>query len=125
MTSDEIIKKYPNLYPENFYFECLGGWNDMLDKLSGELDVLVSRLDIQLEVRQVKEKFGTLRYYVALDGDETHISIVRHLITYYESKSATICEECGSTSGKNRDVNGWYMCRCEECFEKMNKKDKK
>lgn len=60
---------------------------------------------------QVKEKFGTLRFYMTseLPGMHEHIREA-------ERQSAETCELCGAP-GKVID-GGWITTRCEGCLEK-------
>jgi hypothetical protein len=60
---------------------------------------------------QVKEKYGTLRFYMNYATDAMYDAI-----SEAEDLSAATCEECGKPGkvvGK-----GWLMCRCQECAEK-------
>jgi len=61
----------------------------------------------QVTLDQVKEKFGTLRFYYS-GGDD----YIRGMVTMAESMSGVTCEECGkpgtSTSG------GWIKTACLE-----------
>lgn len=65
----------------------------------------------QVVVQQVKEKFGTLRFYYS-GGDE----VVRGMVSMAESMSARTCEECGSP-GKQVG-GGWITTLCQEHAEK-------
>ena len=58
-------------------------------------------------VTQVKEKFGTLRFY--MDGYDERISAYEE---FAEAMSARTCEECGCP-GKLR-TEGWYRTLCNE-----------
>jgi len=60
----------------------------------------------QVLVTQVKEKFGTLRFYY-YGGDEKIDGMVRMA----ESMSALTCEECGAP-GKSRS-GGWVRTLCD------------
>ena len=60
---------------------------------------------------QVKEKFGTLRFYMTSATSEMY-----DLVQEAEEKSATICENCGKP-GKLRS-GGWIRCLCDECCTK-------
>ena len=62
----------------------------------------------QVVVDQVKEKFGSLRFYYH-GGDE----YVDGLVRMAESMSATTCEVCGN-KGKIEGRGWWYSCRCPE-----------
>jgi len=58
-------------------------------------------------VSQVKEKFGTLRFYVNSATEAQY-----NYITFAESMSARTCEQCGNP-GKTLG-RGWYYTACEE-----------
>ena len=58
-------------------------------------------------VTQVKEKFGTLRFY--MDGYNDKISAYE---SFAEAMSARTCEDCGSP-GKTR-YEGWYRTLCDK-----------
>ena len=60
---------------------------------------------------QVKEKFGSLRFY-------TNGCTERHsgMIEMAEAMSSHICEVCGKP-GRIVNINGWYSARCPEHAE--------
>lgn len=64
-----------------------------------------------VRVVQVKEKFGTLRFYY--DGGDDYVS---GLVSMAESMSAITCEECG-VPGKTGG-NGWIRTLCDSCRTK-------
>ena len=68
------------------------------------------------EIAQVKEKFGTLRFYV--HGGTTEMS---NYIDFAEAMTAHVCEECGSP-GKSRS-GGWIKVMCNDCHQKMYPED--
>lgn len=61
----------------------------------------------QVIVRQVKEKFGGLRFYY--DGGDEYIA---GLVSMAETWADRSCEECGAP-GKRRD-GGWVRTLCDE-----------
>jgi len=61
----------------------------------------------QVVVAQVKEKFGTLRFYY--DGGDEYIS---GLVRMAESMSGVTCEECGAPGTTNG--GGWVRTLCEK-----------
>jgi hypothetical protein len=63
---------------------------------------------------QVKEKFGTLRFYMTHSTEE-----MSTIIQEAEKKSAKTCETCGK-AGKLRGYN-WYYNRCAPCWKKERK----
>jgi hypothetical protein len=65
----------------------------------------------QVTLDQVKEKFGTLRFYYS--GGDDYIS---GLVSMAESMSGVICESCGNTG--ERKGGGWIKTICEPCEDK-------
>lgn len=108
--------KYPKIFPEHFYFECSDGWYDLLDDLCYKLQSYVDDFDNveQIVAAQVKEKFGSLRFYIEAGGGDDYIY---SLINDAEKKSSLICEDCGEP-GKVQSLGRWLMCRCPICFAK-------
>jgi hypothetical protein len=94
-------------------FECGDGWFPILNQLMGNIQHHIDWANKKEEVvpqvvlEQVKEKFGTLRFYYT-GGDD----YIRGLVSMAESMSGITCEECGkpgtSTSG------GWIKTACQE-----------
>jgi hypothetical protein len=70
----------------------------------------VPHLCPQVTVDQVKEKFGTLRFYYS-GGDE----YISGLVSMAESISAVTCEECGNPG--TQVGGGWITTLCKEHAE--------
>ena len=64
----------------------------------------------QVTLDQVKEKFGTLRFYYT-GGDE----YIAGLVSMAESMTALTCESCGNP-GK-QGGKGWVRTECQSCAE--------
>ena len=60
----------------------------------------------QVTLDQVKEKFGTLRFYYS-GGDD----YIRGMVTLAEAMSGTTCEECGNLG--ERRGGGWIYTACD------------
>lgn len=92
---------------DRYFFEVEDGWLPLLE----ELITNAIALGWNKQVRQVKEKFGGLRFYVGPCSDE-----VIDLIEEAGRKSYTICENCGK-SGKLRKtvVGNWFFTNCDSC----------
>jgi len=68
-------------------------------------------LDPDYEPAQIKEKFGTLRFY--FDTKTELWDSMQAVVTKYEKMSAVTCEACGE-AGVLCTPNGfWYKTRCE------------
>jgi len=111
MKDYEVLKgKYPNLYKNSLYFECGPGWYDIIDNLSSKLEKLIDpSMEFPTYATQVKEKYGTLRFYLSTETDE-----MGKLVDEAEELSSHTCEICG-LPGKLIDSGGWYETRCDQC----------
>lgn len=63
---------------------------------------------------QIKEKFGTLRFYMTHQTNE-----MARITDWAEKQSKRTCEECGKP-GKLRG-RGWLYTRCASCWKRMGK----
>ena len=94
-------------------FSCGDGWFNILDQLMGNIQHHIDwknkkeEVVPQVTLDQVKEKFGTLRFYYS-GGDD----VIDGMVRMAESMSGVTCEECGSP-GK-RVGGGWVTTLCEE-----------
>ncbi len=73
-----------------------------LKKAEDELAEALAELP---EIVQIKEKFGTLRFYCYGGSERVH-----HLIEFAESMSGCTCEKCGAPGKK--DTEGWIKTHC-------------
>jgi len=88
------------------------GWWLKIEKLDKQLTYLLP----DYKIGQIKEKFGTLRFYADFSTeDEMKQSIAHSLITATESSSYSTCIECGNY-GKLRD-QGWVRVLCDEHYQ--------
>lgn len=69
----------------------------------------------QVVVSQVKEKFGTLRFYYN-GGDD----IIDGMVRMAEAMSAVTCEECGAPGRQRSD--GWIRTLCDHHEEEYQKR---
>lgn len=74
-----------------FGFDCGDGWFGLLDALGETLRARQDAIDTECEAVQVKEKFGTLRFYVR--GRDAFCS---GAIDLAEALSARVCERTGA-----------------------------
>lgn len=122
---DELFRKYPKIFKQKdlpmqetcmCWGICTGdGWFGLLDQLCGDIQAHIDEGGgniPQVEAIQVKEKFGTLRFY-AQGGDE----IIRNLIFKAMVRSGCVCEICGSTENVSTNNEGWMNTLCRRCRE--------
>lgn len=84
-----------------------GVWSDSdLAEAKARLDEAEAGVPV---ASQVKEKFGTLRFYVWAAKPEHH-----NYINFAEELSGTICEKCGATHDVQTWNMGWMTTLCRE-----------
>lgn len=126
---DELLcQRYPKIFVDRhgdmkqtlmcWGFECGDGWFNIIDRLCSNIQHHVDWAQLQKEkygrgegctqvvAVQIKEKFGTLRFYTN-GGDEQIYGMIRMA----ESMSAVTCEECGNP-GTTRS-GGWVRTLCD------------
>lgn len=89
-------------------FECGDGWMGLIYRLSQDISTHVESTGLNIVATQVKEKFGTLRFYVDGGDDE-----VFQLIDAAEKESEAICELCGAPG--TLVMTGWCSTLCDSC----------
>jgi len=110
---------YPEIIPENFYFECGDGWFLIIDALCSKLRGLADRAKTEPPTAsQIKEKFGGLRFYIdPLDSLEwgEYVDAVYAVVGMAETLSSRTCESCGRPA-LPRESRRWTKCFCRWCL---------
>lgn len=110
----DLETKYNNIFIgknhgyDHFGFECGEGWADLLEPVFNYInDYNTKNSDSPIQINQIKEKWGTLRFYCSGYTNE-----LDELICQAEAESASVCEQCGKpgTTGGKR----WFKTACEE-----------
>lgn len=112
-----IVRKYPKLFRTCKLIECDKGWDSILDNLCGCIQQYVTSnpLSKDFDITQVKEKFGTLRFYTNYSDD--YIDGMICLAEYLSSKT---CERCGDTNRASLErLGGWVKTICSTCRRKL------
>jgi hypothetical protein len=132
-----LCERYPEIFAERnldmtetcmcWGFECGDGWFDILDRLCATIQHHIDwrnrqRADLlennphnlpipeeipQVVAEQVKEKFGTLRFYYR--GGDDYVS---GLVSMAEAITEFTCETCGDRGEANE--SGWISVRCDK-----------
>ena len=112
-----LVDKHPAMF-EHLWRppECDKGWEELLDNLMTNLEQLLKGMPgAILEVIQIKEKFGGLRFYVNTKGDwvsQEDLIALDDLIQEAERLSYSICEKCGAPGSTRRD-RSWVRTLCD------------
>lgn len=120
-TKEEIISLYPEIFQENFYFSIHSGWLDIVDNLCSNIVKRIKESDnSSVTVDQVKQKFGTLRFYVSIiSDDEQFKKDIYKLISDAEVTTEKFCEFCGANAELNRNGRWWFTL-CNLCLNSKN-----
>ena len=126
--TQKLLQSFPRLYRSeaegaretqmHWGFQCGDGWFRLIYDLSAEIESEAVKLGLDPESdewplpAQIKEKFGTLRYYMRV-----HFESIFDIIAKYEDKSEHTCESCGLAGTLRRD--GWHHVSCDPCEEKI------
>jgi hypothetical protein len=105
---------YPKMFAGKYGGFAVGkGWYPILETLCANIQ---SHIDwrvkqgqdiAQVEVSQIKEKFGGLRFYYSGGDDE-----ISGMVRMAEAWADIACEECGA-AGKRRS-GGWIRTLCDQ-----------
>jgi hypothetical protein len=140
---NDLIKTYPKIFKNvggdetktcmAHGIQCNDGWYDIIDSLCFKIQYhcnvantrYIPETDkyefilegdpeyVQVVAAQVKEKMGTLRFYVD-GGDATTEGIIQMA----EAMSSRICELCGSPAKTSGD-SGWWHTTCDACNKRI------
>ena len=130
--------------------ECSNGWYELIRDCCCKIADKYEEYGIEVDFipEQIKEKFGTLRFYYnyenspkvipaidmiggtsirfepgSIDDSEEKNQLRRAIagiIDDAEERSGHICEFCGAAGELRKDL-GWLRTLCDDCYEKMRK----
>jgi len=122
----KLIKNFPNLYVDMYKINtcmeygitCDDGWYELINNLSVEIESWCIKNNLRIKATQVKEKFGSLRFYIELidessTWDQTQYTELSDIIYKYEKLSSETCEVTGNI-GKLKIKGYLYKTLCNE-----------
>lgn len=120
-TVDKLYKDYPLLFTKQTSFYLPEGWVDLVrglcDVISHHIEYAYPKeIGEQIYVSQIKEKFGTLRFYMAHDDD-----FISGAVTMAEMQSYQLCQKCGK-KGTHRNLGGWISTLCNKHLKEETKR---
>lgn len=113
-----LCERYPNIFANRHKpvqdstmgrgFECGDGWFSLINTLCERLQFWTDHNNApQAVALQVKEKFGSLRFYArGVDAEQAG------MISMAQAMSEKICEICGNPGSLRTD--GWHRTRCNQ-----------
>ena len=121
--SKYLASVYPKIFSGKYGGFAVGdGWFNIINMMCRNIQHHIdwknrdSEVVPQVVAEQVKEKFGTLRFYYQGGDDYVH-----GLVSMAESMTEVTCEECGDPGQSRGD--GWIHVYCNTCEaeHEMNK----
>ncbi len=137
----ELAQRFPYMFAgKNLGIGISKGWMPMFENLCAQIDAILGEDKLGFHWRQVKEKFGSGRFYWSVDQtqppqsdmpesdghlsspfdeSETHpdetsrIAQIRKLVSEMSDATAEICIACGKSPAKATVNNGYYLVLCE------------
>jgi hypothetical protein len=129
----KLVEKYPKILFDyggdmkktcmHWGMECCDGWYDLLDELLAKLDYISKHSGVQVVADQIKEKFGTLRFYYStiiktdFNVEPVVDKIISDVVNAAERQSAYVCEKSGKRGVTCSSV-GWLRTLCKEEADK-------
>jgi len=114
------------------------GWHKLLHNLCEKIDTIYNLSGIGVKVVQVKEKFGSLRFYTSPSFNErvkqakkgsrcgleekakAIVEIIDDCVDMAENRSDKTCAECGENYYEKITIGRWVYDVCEKCFIKLH-----
>lgn len=126
--NNKLFNKYPKIFrqkdlPANqtcmcWGIECGDGWYHIINNLCSAIQHHVDWKQEndpnfpQIEAVQVKEKWGSLRFYTNYSDE-----YVDGLIDMAELVSENTCINCGSNDNVKMTNKGWIVPLCQKCYK--------
>jgi hypothetical protein len=113
---DQLIKDYPralsNVRCGIYYNE---GWHTLINSLCHLIEQEINQMPLELQdqfkVDQIKQKFGSLRFY--MNRTTPYMDGAIQLAEYMSNHT---CEFCGN-KGSSKQVGGWCAVLCDACHQ--------
>jgi hypothetical protein len=120
--ANKMETTYPKMFAGKYGGFAVGaGWYPILETLCANIQshidwqVKQGKEIAQVEVDQIKEKFGGLRFYYSGGDDE-----ISGMVRMAEAWADIACEECGA-AGKRRS-GGWIRTLCDRHEEEYQER---
>lgn len=116
-----MVNKYPRVFADfsdEVFSEIPEGWTVLVDQMCKQLDGILKSMDPNhatvFTVMQIKEKFGSLRFYYHIETtNDSLYQRIKSIIHEHEVKSQFICQYTGNP-GELCMKDKWLMVLSEE-----------
>ena len=91
------------------------GWYPIIAEACGDItNVIDATPGLRVDVVQIKEKFGGLRFYMDINGaSEETIEVIHKIADWAENEASRTCEVCGEP-GSVHSPKGWWKTVCQK-----------
>lgn len=117
-----LADTYSNIFKQPLWVECKEGWYPIINDLSKQVNEFAkahqpnNTADPIINVVQIKEKFGGLRYYIDYHNlSDDDIYKVENMVRDAEDKSHKCCEDCGDPAEICSPRRYWMKTICISC----------
>ena len=108
----DLRAAHPKLFGRRVWDELPRGWFDLVDTLCREIESLLNPEPGRLVIKQIKAKYGELRFYYSLEDGSLLVGRIRSLVEAATLRSTTTCEECGAL-GECSVRGAWVSTLCK------------
>lgn len=113
---DRLVESHPLLFRgahPRVWSDLPDGWLPLVDELCTGIESILGQERCALfKVEQVKEKFGSLSFYFALDcASPAEMDAVRELVRTAEAASVVTCQKCGARGERDTRAR-WVATLC-------------
>jgi hypothetical protein len=131
-TKENKLEQLSNEFPDLFLcvhqgkyldYNIYDGWYDILYKLCQDLSNL--EFSEYIHFCQIKEKFGSARFYIDFIVPEKfdhelydlEFDLAYKLISEAENKTSKTCEYCGNPGTLVKEGGYWLKTKCQDCVK--------
>jgi hypothetical protein len=93
----------------------------MILEALAKIDAIVGGDTDEFLIRQIKEKFGELRFYYSANNDVR--AEIAAIVDAIEKRSCSVCEVCGVDGCGIKSYRGYYKCVCVEHARELMRGD--
>lgn len=136
VTEKGILNKYKKFISNDerepivmFGIEAPKGWLPVIKEMFETIDFYSEAENLEIEVHQIKEKFGEIRFYYSISTPEGMDEDIKELVIdkfrdnmdALENKANHTCGKCSKEIPSERIKMGNYISPyCKECVEEIN-----
>jgi hypothetical protein len=102
--------------------ECANGWNRLIEPIVDYINEYNETVpdENKIKIKQIKEKFGGLRFYAENKTDH-----LKDMIEAAEHEAIHTCEICGGKYDIGQTADGWITTCCRKCIQELATKAKR